>query len=350
MTKSITRHLLMISCILCFLPAMLLLFAAASSSLTYLLIIVVPSILITAYAIVYIRNRLIDPLTQLTKETERLSSGNFSQPITYTRRDELGQFVTAFDQMRAQLYEQQQEQEQFEIDRKNFINSISHDLKTPIASISAYVEALQDKIAVSPEEERHYLKVIENKLIVLTELSKQLGLSYAEPENLYLAVTPVNCRQWLTAFFSATESECQVRGIKAQLIDPLASTDTSVIKIDRYQLDRAIQNILNNAYRYTQNVLSIAAEISANEFRLCISNDGVTVADKNAEKIFERFYTENGANDQGHLGLGLSISKTIIQSMGGQVSAKIASGIITFELAIPLVATTVGKEGDYSEQ
>lgn len=350
MTKSITRHLLLISCILCFLPALLLLFAAASSSLTYLLLIVVPSVVITVYAIIYIRNRLIYPLTQLTKETERLSSGNFSQPITYTRQDELGQFIMAFDQMRAQLYEQQQEQEQFEIDRKNFINSISHDLKTPIASISAYVEALQDKIAVSPEEEQHYLNVIENKLIVLTELSKQLGLSYTEPENLYLAVTPVNCRQWLTAFFSATESECQVRGIKAQLSDSLASTDTSVIEMDSYQLDRAIQNILNNAYRYTQDIFSIAAEISANEFRLFISNDGVTAAEKDAEKIFERFYTESGTNDQGHLGLGLSISKTIIQSMVGRVDAQIASGVITFELAFPLVAATAGREDDYSEQ
>lgn len=349
MTNSITRHLLLISCILCFLPAMLLLFAASFYSLVYLLIIVIPSLFITVYAVIYIKKRLIEPLHHLTNEANRLSAGNFSQPIFYPKNDEIGQFVSAFDQMRTRLYEQQLEQQQFEIERKNFVNSISHDLRTPIASIAAYIEALQDGLAVSEEEEQQYLKVVENKLNVLTELSKQLELSYVETGNLSIAITPVNCHNWVATLFSTTVSECQIRGIQLDLVELPILEDDSIIEIDNYQLDRAIQNILNNAYRYTKSLLLLSAEIKENEFQLSISNDGVTIGEKEIERIFERFYTESGANDQGHLGLGLSISKTIIQSMNGSICAELTSGIITFKLSFPLANHQEKKEGVYTE-
>lgn len=66
-------------------------------------------------------------------------------------------------------------------------------MKTPLASISAYVEALQDGIVSTPEEAQQYLKVIENKVEVLTELSNQLSISYETPDTLSLALQKVNC-------------------------------------------------------------------------------------------------------------------------------------------------------------
>ena len=116
---------------------------------------------------------MITPLSVLAEEAEKISQGNLSHPIKYEKEDEFGLFITAFDQMRNKLHLQEQQQEIFEKERKHFIDSISHDLKTPIASISAYIEALQDGMAESPEEEQRYLQVIQKKVHTLNDLSNQ---------------------------------------------------------------------------------------------------------------------------------------------------------------------------------
>lgn len=106
---------------------------------------------------------MIAPLSILAAEAQKISQGNLSHRISYKKDDEFGRFITAFDQMRNTLHLQEQQQQIFEKERKHFIDSISHDLKTPIASISAYIEALQDDIAESSEEEQRYLQVIQKR-------------------------------------------------------------------------------------------------------------------------------------------------------------------------------------------
>lgn len=90
---------------------------------------------------------MIAPLSILAEEAQKISQGNLSHRISYKKEDEFGRFISAFDQMRNTLHLQEQQQQSFEKERKHFIDSISHDLKTPIASISAYIEALQDGMA-----------------------------------------------------------------------------------------------------------------------------------------------------------------------------------------------------------
>lgn len=337
MKKSIINNLLLICSILCILPLILLTLTVSTGFPVWLLVMVVlPSVSLTLYVVFYIKNRMIKPIETLINEAQLISSGDLSHPIVYCKNDEIGSFVSAFDHMRSQLYEQQQQQQQFEIQRKNFISSISHDLKTPIASISAYVEALQDDLAETPEEKQQYLKIIENKLAVLADLSKQLNLSYATPEALNLSLNNFSCYTWAEEMLYSVESECKIRGIHYSLHNLIEEHDKTTMLIDVFPLERAIQNILSNGYRYTKSLFMMSMEIKKHHFIVTIKNDGVTIQPNNINKIFDRFYSEEMNTAQGHLGLGLYISKTIINAMKGDIQVEVDGGIITFEIVLPV--------------
>lgn len=337
MKKGIINNLLLICSILCILPLILLtLTVSIGFPAWFLVIVIVPSVVLTSYTIIYIKNRIIKPIETLMEEAQLISSGDLSHSIVYCKNDEIGSFVSAFDHMRSQLYEQQQQQQQFEIQRKNFISSISHDLKTPIASISAYVEALQDNLAETPQEKQQYLKIIENKLAVLADLSKQLNLSYATPEALNLSLNHFSCYTWTEELIYSVESECKIRGIHYSLHNLIEEQDKTTMLIDVFPLDRAIQNILSNCYRYTKTLFMMSMEIKEHNFILTIKNDGVTMHPSHVSKMFDRFYSEEMNSAQGHLGLGLYISKTIINAMKGDIVVDIDGDTITFEIALPV--------------
>lgn len=337
MKKGIINNLLLICSILCILPLILLtLTVSIGFPIWFLIIVIVPSVVLTSYTIIYIKKRIIKPLDTLMQEAQLILSGDLSHAIAHCKNDEIGSFVSAFDHMRSQLYEQQQQQQQFEIQRKNFISSISHDLKTPIASISAYVEALQDDLAETQQEKQQYLKIIENKLAVLADLSKQLNLSYATPEALNLSLNNFNCYTWTEELIYSVEAECKIRGIHYNLHNLIEEQDKTSMLIDIFPLERAIQNILSNCYRYTKTLFMMSMEIKEHNFILTIKNDGVSIHPSHVNKIFDRFYSEEMNTAQGHLGLGLYISKTIINAMKGDIQVDIDGDIITFEIRLPV--------------
>ena len=101
-------------------------------------------------------------------------------------------------------------------------------------------------------------------------------------------------------------------------------------------LERALQNILDNAYRYTKEVLELSVTNKDDLLFITIKNDGAEIKDGSLEQIFQRFYTNNQHNAEGHLGLGLFIAKTLITAMKGHLEATIQKDVITFTVSIPL--------------
>lgn len=111
------------------------------------------------------------------------------------------------------------------------------------------------------------------------------------------------------------------------------------MKIDPMQMDRALQNILNNAYRYAENHFSVSIIRENASLILRIENDGCRITQEQAEHIFDRFFTGDKNNENGHLGLGLYISKTLLSAMGIEISATIEQKNIVFRIQVPLIST-----------
>lgn len=286
--------------------------------------------------IFYIKRRILAPISIVVKETRRISKGNLAAPIHYNKKDEIGQLISAFDNMRNELYVQQLEHQQFEVERKQFIDSISHDLKTPISSISAYIEALQDGIAQTKSEEKEYFRVIQNKIHLLNELSQQLSLSYQTSDTVSIHLEWVNCQEWSQRFLHTVSMDCHTKGIKIETFLDHSSFQHNYMNVDIYQLERALQNILDNAYRYTKELLALSVAIHDDYFVVAIKNDGAEMKEKSLEQIFQRFYTNNPQNAEGHLGLGLFIAKTLITAMKGKLEATLQKDVITFTVSIPI--------------
>lgn len=337
MRKTIINKLIVICCIFCVLILILLSLLLESKGLWILLLLIaIPFILIIFYTILYIKRRILKPLEYLENEANTIATGDLSNKIVSNSKDEIGSFISTFDFMRDTLYKQQRKQQQFEVSRKHFIDSISHDLKTPLASISAYIEALQDGLVSTPEEAQQYLKIIENKVAVLTELSNELSMSYETPDTLSLSLQNVNCYSWAVDFLNDIEVECGMKNIAPNLLNTISSDEQSNICIDIHQFDRALLNITSNAYRYYKNHFSISVELKNSMFVIYIENDGAKLNTDNLNKIFERFYTEENSNDQGHLGLGLYISKTIINSLNGEIEVRKEADNIQFKVTLPI--------------
>lgn len=337
MKKSIMRDLTTMCSIFFLIPIILILIISQISELwKFLLCLTIPYLFLSILLIRYIRKNIINPIRYLVNEANIISSGVLSHSLTPFRTDELGHLISAFNQMRATLEKHQLSQKQFEEHRKNFIDSISHDLKTPLASISVYIEALQDGMFSSPEEQQQYLNIIKNKMITLTKLSNQLNLSCETVDTVALSLQKIHCYHWTADLFMDLELECRTKGITPSLSNKISATDPFYFQIDILQLDRAIQNITSNAFRHYKHHFSVSAEIKNACFILHLENDGASEELPHPSMLFERFFTGEPMKETGHLGLGLYITKTLIEAMNGNIQAFRNTTILHFKITFPL--------------
>ena len=304
----------------------------------FFLMLCIPLALILVYTALFLKRRMIQPIEQVSESAKRISAGDLTEPIHSDYDDELGNFIRSFDEMRKALLEKEQEQLRFEQERHQFISNISHDMRTPISSISAYLEALQDGMADSKEEELRYYRIMKSKLDLLTNLSSQLQLSYLTDQEVPLHLQTVACESWCRSWIEEIRSECAVRNIPAVLQNHILQDDSCFMKIDPMQLNRALQNILDNAYRYAEDLFSVSITRENASLFLRIENDGCCIMPEQAEHIFDRFITGDKKNENGHLGLGLYISKTLLSAMEIEINATVKQKKIVFRIRVPLIS------------
>lgn len=121
-------------------------------------------------------HHIIPPLVELQHASERIQEGDLGVRIGHDRQDEFRPVVDAFNLMAVNLQDSLRERERQEENRKELIASISHDIRTPLTAIKAYVEGLKDNVASTPEKRKQYLEVIDHKTEDLNRMVEQLFL------------------------------------------------------------------------------------------------------------------------------------------------------------------------------
>ena len=116
------------------------------------------------------------PLYDLNQATSEIRSGNLKQEISVEKEDEIGELCSNFEAMRKQLIESEKLRSQYDLNRKELIAGISHDLSTPLTSMQGYVNGLLDGIADTPEKQQHYLHIIQEKTNAMNALVESLFL------------------------------------------------------------------------------------------------------------------------------------------------------------------------------
>lgn len=228
-----------------------------------------------------------------------------------------------------QLRELRRERHRFcqgDMELKNAITNISHDLRTPLTAICGYLELLEQE-AISEQVSR-YIEIIRNRTEVLKQLTEELFCySVILTKEMDLAREPVVINGVLEESVAAFYTDFCDRHIIPDIRIP---KEKVVRHLDRSALSRVFSNLLNNAIKYSEGDLAIMLSESG---EITFSNTVYGLNEVQIGKLFERFYTVEAARKS--TGLGLSIARTLVEQMDGTISAVYENNRLCIRLRFP---------------
>jgi sensor histidine kinase len=238
------------------------------------------------------------------------------------------------DSINILIVEHHRQKKEYEETRQNFksmVTTISHDFRTPLTSISGYVQILLDDDEVSYENRQKYLKIIESRAISLSSLIEDFytvssidSLDY--PYNLTTLSLSEILRAQIAAYY--VELEKRYSTIEVDIVE-----SPCYMISDRTSLQRIFSNLIKNALSYGIDKIRISLKEDENSYKIEFSNSLYENADKNiADKIFERNYSVNWASSSKSTGLGLSIAKSMTEKMGGSIGAEVIDDMLVFSI------------------
>ena len=249
------------------------------------------------------------------------------------------------------------EQEKEERERRLFVSNVSHELRTPLTSVKSYLEALDDGALsepVAPDFVKVSLNETNRMMRMVTDL---LSLSRIDNETSQLDIELTNFTAFITFIlnrFDKIKSQSQEGSKKYELIREYPITPIWV-EIDTDKMTQVIDNILNNAIKYSPDGGKIKVGMKTTDVQLIISisDEGLGIPKKDLPRIFDRFYRVDKARSraQGGTGLGLAIAKEIIKQHKGFIWAKSEYGKgSTFTIVLPYDKDAIKDDWDTEEE
>lgn len=229
--------------------------------------------------------------------------------------------------------------------RREFVANVSHELKTPLSSIKAYTETLQNGALSDPEMSKRFLGRIEEQTERLTRLiMDMLMLARIESDHQAFEIVPVDVPPVVQKCVDDYRSAAEAKRItmRAELDDvTTGGAATCRVRADREGLREILDNLLDNAIKYTPEGGSVTVLWRSNGAmaQIAVRDSGIGIKPEDQERIFERFYRVDKARSRelGGTGLGLSIVKHLAQSMNGTVAvdSEVGKGS-TFTIELPM--------------
>lgn len=270
----------------------------------------------------FVFKRIEEPLDVLADGVREIRNGNLEYRIPYDREDEFLAVCRDFNEMAVRLKRSVDGMQRQEQSRKELVAGISHDLRSPLTSIQAYVEGLLDGVAKTSEAQQRYLETIKGKAEDLAHIISQLFL-FSKMELGEYPENPVlfSLDEKIAETIFALKEDYAGQGMTISLeLEPVE------IYGDPLDLHRIITNILENSLKYKgkkQGNMWIRLEQTAAGGRLSFADDGPGVPREALPHLFEVFYRSDPARqnpDQGS-GLGLAIVANAVRRMGGRIRA-----------------------------
>ncbi len=270
--------------------------------------------------------RITRPLSALTRTTVRMAEGDLSVRAELDRRDEVGVLARAFDTMAARVEETVRT-------LQRFVADAAHEINTPITALRTHLElAATDAQA---EQMRADLTHAQAELTRLETLTRGLlTLARVEGQGAALRVRAVDVAALLRQLHERYASRAEQAGLelRVELEAPAAFA-----QLDDALLSRVLENLLDNALKFTPAgghvTLGLRAEPQA--LLLWVEDDGIGVPPDDLPRLFSRFYRASNAAAYPGNGLGLAISRAIVEAHGGQIAVRSAAGRTRFELRLP---------------
>ena len=253
------------------------------------------------------------PLNELAEAARAIGARNLSRRVEVSGSDEIVEVAQAFNEMAAEL-------EQAETLRRNLMADVAHELRTPLSVLQGNLQAILDDVYSLDKAE---VASLYDQTRLLSRLVNDLHeLTLAEAGQLPMDVEPTNLANLISITVNTFNPVAEPKGVtvSTQLPDGLP-----VVLVDPARLTQVLHNLLTNALRHTSGGDSIWVQASCDDanVRLVVRDTGEGIPPEHLPYVFDRFYRADPARSRalGGAGLGLAITRAIVEAHGGQISA-----------------------------
>ncbi|WP_256975946.1 cell wall metabolism sensor histidine kinase WalK [Paenibacillus sp. MY03] len=291
-------------------------------------------------------SRILSPVRTLQGRAEAILRGNYEPPshigTQFARMDELGGLYAMMDQITLELKEQRKRRARQEKAQKELITNISHEIRTPITTVKAYMEAILEGVCSDRETMLEYVGIMRNHTDKMSRQVEDLFL-HAMEELGQISVEPKE-RYSMEVFppiLSTLGHYARTQGIAYR---ESLNMPNVLLPVDAARIEQVLTNLVTNALKHTSpgDTIHISADLEENHLVFTVADTGRGIRPQDMPFLFERYYRgQSGVPGQAIAtegnGLGLSICKNIVEAHGGVISFKSREGQGTeFYFTLPL--------------
>ncbi len=275
----------------------------------------------------FISRAMTDRLRALADAAHQLAEGDLTTRLPQQGNDEIAQLILAFNLMAQNLQRMDEDKRRLELARRNLIAWVSHDLRTPLASMRVMLEAVTDGVVTDDATVQRYVKNSLDEIQNLSDLINELfEMAQLDAGHVPLDIQPTSLRDMI----SDTLGSMAAKAARKQItLSGVVDDGVDIVNIAPDKIQRVLSNLVNNALLYTpeHEQVMIHARRSAQGIEVVVRNTGVYINPEELPRLFESFYrgeksrarTEDGTRGAG---LGLAIARGFIEAHGGSIRAE----------------------------
>ena len=271
-------------------------------------------------AIYFITERVISPLREMSRAAKRMAVGRFDVRVPVHGRDEVAELAVAFNQMSQAL-------ENLERMRNSFVANVSHDLRTPMTTISGFIDGILDGV-IPPDQQSHYLHVVSTEVRRLSRLvTALLDVSRLQAGDRKFDMKPFDVCEMGRQILISFEQKIEDKGLDVEF---LCEEERMYVLADRDAIHQILYNICDNAIKFSCEGGKLRMGFAWSEGEstrhrkamVKVFNEGQGIPEEDLPFVFERFYKSDKSRglDKSGVGLGMFIAKTIIEAHGEAIS------------------------------
>lgn len=324
---------------------------AVNKSMKFLFMIMVPVGFIALFITALFSRQFTKPVIEITKKTRKIEELSFCEDLNIKSIDEIGILAKSVNNLSYKIEEtlknlkeknleletMMKNEKKNQLARREFVSSVSHELKSPITVISGYIQALQEGIISSEEDRKFYLDVIGEETdrlgIIVNDL---LDLYKLESNTFKLNKKEVN----INSLMKRTLEKNKFRFEEMNININFTEGENITVIVDEVRLEQAVQNYINNALSHVDEnkIIDINLKVIEDNLVISVYNSGSNIEDDNLTRIWEGFIRVDKVRNykEKRLGLGLAIVKQIVNLHDGTYGVKNRKHGVEFWISLRL--------------
>ncbi len=271
-----------------------------------------------AAVFLFYRNKIREPLRQLSDGAQRISKDDLEFAVTYRNRDEMGKLCREFERMRGQLVRNNKKMWESAEQEKALRSAVAHDIRSPLAVLRGYQEMMIEFLPEEKIDRDQMMEMLQSGMEQIERLDRFLDTMRAlsKIEDRAVEKKNISMKEMKNRFEKTAQMMSRPYHVAWEIICPCEAQVT----VDEAIVSEVYENLLSNAVRYAREKIQIVLEANAEKKRLevCIADDGRGFSEE-FEKVTQAYYHANPQDDFKHFGLGLYLCRMYCEKHGGKL-------------------------------